>query len=108
MTTLTTTNTAPAPADETIQLRIDMIDGRFDLDSDTVVYMNYARKRIQELAKELNNVRPANFDNGRFIAAIDHLQQAKNLFCDAAILGDEAARRRKKRAIATESSTGGD
>lgn len=90
------------PADESIKLRIDMLNGHFDLTAPTTDFMNIVRQEIERTARTLNETRPADVDIGRFIAAIDHLQQAKNLFCDSVILGEEAQTRRKKRAISNE------
>lgn len=80
-----------------ISLRLDMIDGTFDLDSETTAYMATTRKAIAELAKSLAASAPSTCDVGRLIAAIDHLQQAKNILCDSAILGCEAETRKRKR-----------
>lgn len=55
--------------------------------------MAAVRINIATVANELRVLAPGTCDVGRFIAALDHLQQAKNLFCDSAILGLEAKRR---------------
>ena len=81
-----------------------MINGQFDLDAETIAFMKLARETISEAAEKLSKARPQNANVGRFIAAVDHLQQSKNLFCDAAILGNEEANRTaaKKRKLAEE------
>jgi hypothetical protein len=83
-------------SNESVKLRVDMIDGMFQLDDATKDFMTRVRTEVAALAARLAATAPATCDVGRFIAATDHLQQAKNLYCDAAILGREAANRREK------------
>jgi hypothetical protein len=80
----------------TIQLRVDLINGQFELDQKTKDFMVEVRINIATVANELVNLSPGTCDVDRFIAALDHLQQAKNLFCDSAILGLEAKRRKEQ------------
>lgn len=85
---------------EAIQVRVDMINGQFGLDEETLKFMRLVREEIAALAEKLSKARPESANIGRFIAAVDHLQQTKNLFCDAAILGNEEDNRAKKRKAA--------
>jgi len=82
---------------DAIRLRADMINGHFDLSEETVTYMNTVRAECSALVTRLIEARPATYDVGRFIACIDTIQHAKNLACDAAILGNEAANRKRTR-----------
>lgn len=82
-----------------------MINGMFELDQATKDFMPTVRRKIEALATELVKEVPDTCDIGRVIAAVDLLQQAKNTFIDAAILGCEAAsRKRKATEAAAESS----
>lgn len=87
---------------DAIDVRVDMINGQFELDQETLLFMKIARVECAALADKLNKARPATLDVGRFIAAIDHLQQVKNILCDSAIIGGEMSNRKKRKA--TESS----
>lgn len=78
---------------DVFQLRVDLINGQFELDQKTKDFMAAVRINIAIVANQLSNLAPGTCDVGRFIAALDCLQQAKNLFCDSAILGLEAKRR---------------
>lgn len=89
-------------ADEAINLRIDLLNNQFELDPETVAFINLVRERTQALARELYAARPTNYDPGRFVAATDGLHHAAGLFCDAVVLGDELSRRRKKRAVSND------
>ena len=80
-----------------IDVRVDMINGMFDLDKDTKDFMNLARQECAALASKLNAARPLTVDVGRFIAALDHIQYVKNLLCDAAILGNELDNRKRRK-----------
>lgn len=90
---------------ETIQIRVDMLNGSFDLDPETLAFMKLSRETIAAAADTLNKARPQNANVGRFIAAIDHLQQTKNLFCDAVILGNEEENRKLAKKRKAETST---
>ncbi len=78
---------------DVIKLRVDFLNGTFDLEDDTKAFMNTARSEMETAARKIYEGRPKNFDYGRFIAAVDAMQHAKNLFCDSAILGSEHAKR---------------
>jgi hypothetical protein len=73
-----------------LEPRVMMIDGRFDLPEETVNAMNDIRVSVERCAHYLYEVvfcDPAvKLDMGRAIAAIDLLQQVKNVACDAVIL----------------------
>ena len=84
-------------SNEAIKLRADMIDGQFELDTNTVAFMTWIRQACAALAQEARQRAPDTCDVGRLIAAVDHLQQTKNLFCDAVILGHEATERKKRK-----------
>lgn len=86
---------------EAISVRVDMINGQFDLNDETTKFMKLVREKHSQLAKELQDAAPETCDVGRFIAALDSLQHTKNLFCDSAIIGSETTSR-KKRKIETE------
>jgi len=87
-----------------VDVRIDMINGMFDRDQDTLDFMKLAQTECAAMATKLNAARPATIDVGRFIAALDHIQYVKNLLCDAAILGKELENR-KKRKVDTSTDT---
>ncbi len=80
---------------EAISLRADMINGQFDISKEETEFMNLVRQIMSHAAKEIQFRAPATCDIGRFIAGMDALQVAKNLFCDAAILGKESDNRKK-------------
>lgn len=73
-----------------------MINGRFDLQSDTTDFMDVVRSAMEEAATKIIESAPDYCDIGRVIAGVDTLQQAKNIFCDAAILGNEKQNRTKR------------
>jgi len=77
-----------------VQVRADMINGCFDLKPGTIEFMEMARDEIAKTAQKLLAAAPASVDIGRLIAGIDALQAAKNLFCDAAIIGGELGKRK--------------
>lgn len=79
-----------------IDLRVDLINGNFELNDESIIFMTLVRTRIHDLAVELVDACPDDANVGRLIAAIDHLQLTKNLFCDAIILGNEARNRKPK------------
>lgn len=81
-----------------VQVRLDMINGMFDLDEPTTLFMKFARSKISDLAKELVDAAPSTVDVGRLIATIDALQAAKDVVCAAAILGKETDSRKKRKA----------
>ena len=88
-----------SPMDEVpaIKVRIDMVNGQFDLKDEDVAYMKLVREQTSQLAKKLAEEAPKTSNIGRIIAATDALQQVKNLYCDAAILGREEANRRSEK-----------
>lgn len=77
-------------ADETIDARVGLIDGNFDLPTDTSRRFGVIRKVLQGAAQTIASVvREAgedNYDVGRLIAALDLLQQAKDTACVSLIL----------------------
>ena len=85
--------TASTGTVDVIKLRVDFLNGTFDLEDDTKAFMNMARFEIETAARKIYEGRPKKFDYGRFVAAMDAMQHAKNLFCDSAILGSEHAKR---------------
>jgi hypothetical protein len=79
-----------ARSSESINARVKLINGNFDLPNDVPPYMKIVRETIAEAAKKITQSLPVDVDAGRTIAALDLLQQAKNTFCDAAILPHHA------------------
>ena len=86
--------TTPNPA---IDVRVDMVNGNFELNKESKAFMNFAREECAALAKKLGDARPPTADVGRFIAALDHLQILKNLLCDSVIIGNELENRKKRK-----------
>lgn len=84
-------------ANPALALRVDLIDGQFDLSGETLAFMNAVRTEIKKTARLIVSMAPRDCDTGRLIAAVDSLQHTKNLFCDAAILGCEAEARKKRK-----------
>lgn len=84
---------------DVLRLRADLVNGTFDLPDENKEYMAFVRTTIAKAADELlsEDKLPAKFDMGRLIAALDALQHAKNLACDAVILGAEAETRKRKK-----------
>lgn len=82
---------------EAISVRVDMINGQFNLDQPTLDFMKLVREKTSTLGQELRDAAPATCDVGRFIAAMDSLQKTKNLYCDAAIIGKESSNRKKRK-----------
>lgn len=76
-----------------VQVRLDMIDGMFDLRAETTDYMKSVRKSVSDVARSVVEGAPEDVDVGRIIAALDALQQVKNVLCDAAIIGSEKTKR---------------
>ena len=77
------------PITDPVAKRVAMINGYFDLPDDTIQSMKRVREASVEYAKELQCIfkyAGVNVDTGRAIAAIDHVQQTKNIACDALIL----------------------
>jgi hypothetical protein len=91
---------------EAVKLRADMVNGQFTLDANTTAFMALVRVEFGTLAQRLAERAPPTCDVGRFIAAIDHMQQTKNLFCDSAILGIENETRKKRKLAETSASSG--
>lgn len=87
---------------EAVKLRVEMIDENFDLGEEELKFIKLSRELISELADKLSKACPTNANVGRFIAAIDHLQQTKYLVSDAVTLGAEEDNR-KRRKTATSS-----
>jgi hypothetical protein len=81
---------------DAIDIRVDIINSVITLDDDTKEFMMIASAEIAAAAKTLASKRPPTADFGRFIAAIDTLQQAKNLFWDSATIGAEDSKRAKR------------
>lgn len=82
---------------EAVQLRVDMINGQFETSAETTAFMRTVRAEIAAVAKRLSETAPETCDTGRFIAALDLLQQAKNVLCDSALLGGEASARKRRK-----------
>ncbi len=80
---------------DVVKLRIDFLNGTFDLEDDTKAFMNMARSEMETAARKIDQGRPKEFDYGRWVAAVDAMQHAKNLFCDSAIIGGEHEKRKK-------------
>lgn len=79
-----------------LRVRADMIDGRFELSDESVKFMAQAREVLGQAGEDLLAAAPAHTDVGRLTAALDALQHAKNLFCDAVIIGNESENRKKR------------
>ena len=77
-------------AADTIDARVAMINGQFDLPDGTSDRFDKIRAAIQHAAKvvsaEVRGAGDGNFDVGRLIAAVDMLQHAKDTACCALIL----------------------
>jgi len=87
---------------DAIELRIAMVDGRFDLTDETVEFMNKVRSELAATLRSLATQRPPEYDYGRFVAFCDAVQAAKNVACDSAILGNELATRKRAKTADTE------
>ena len=67
--------------------RAAMINGNFTLPEQTLKSMKRIREVTAQAADEINKIlKSDNHDVGRRIAALDHLQQVKNIACDSLIL----------------------
>jgi hypothetical protein len=82
VTTRSTTRNAAVHA------RVSMINGRFDLPERTPPALNLVREAVADAAEKVTSAVEGaeTHDTGRLIAALDLLQQAKNVACDALIL----------------------
>ncbi len=87
--------TAPHPIrdNRSVQTRTDMLGDKFESDEETRLFVERVHKLLSFVAHELMVEVPASCDVGRYIAGVDALRHAENLFCDAAILGAETERR---------------
>ena len=75
------------PIEDPVEKRVAMINGYFDLPTDTVDGMKEIRLAVADCAHRLEAVfKRCKVDTGRAIATIDLLQQTKNVACDALIL----------------------
>ena len=76
------------PRLDPLSARVEMINGRFDLPDATLDQMREIRAACQRCARLLKAAfdEAKDKDIGRCIAAIDALQLAKNIACDALIL----------------------
>ena len=87
----------PIATNEAICLRTDVIKGTLELDDETKEFMNYVRDVLHDAATLIKNRAPAKCDIGRIIAGMDALQHAKNVFCEAALIGSENDKRKKRK-----------
>ncbi len=87
----------PMCENETISLRVDMINGLFELSEEETKFMNFVRDTISKTAEDITKHAPSTCDVGRIIAGVDALQHAKNLFWDATVLGKDADNRKKRK-----------
>ena len=75
---------------DAFEQRVEMVDGRFDLPNKTLDAMNQIRGAAAAFARVLQQVHSDlgkdNVNYGRLIAAVDLIQNAKNVACDAVIL----------------------
>jgi hypothetical protein len=80
--------TNPGYYKPTIEARVDMINGYFPLPGGTVEAMKTVRAAADVFARALLQVSKevSVVDTGRMIAAIDLIQQTKNVACDSLIL----------------------
>lgn len=71
-----------------VAARVKMVNGHFDLPAQTLTSMGEIRGVVAEAAEKMAASVECNdkYDVGRLIAALDHLQQAKNIACDSLIL----------------------
>lgn len=71
-----------------VAARVKMVNGQFDLPAQTLKSMGEIREAVAETAEKIaaSVERNEKHDIGRLIAALDHLQQAKNIACDSLIL----------------------
>ena len=73
--------------DDPLEKRVEMINGQFDLPGDSVEGMKEIRIAVSLCARTIHeSFKKRKVDIGRAIAAMDSLQQAKNIACDALIL----------------------
>jgi len=73
---------------DAVEARVEMINGMFDLPDATREAMKHVRAATETAARAVRaavEAAPAH-DKGRLIAALDALQAAKNVACDALIL----------------------
>ena len=80
-----------------IALRLDLINGQFDLEPETTDAMRAARAILAKAGRDVIAVMPKHADIGRTIAFLDMLQAAKDTVCVAAIIGDETKNRAGQR-----------
>lgn len=80
-----------------IALRLDLINGQFDLEPETPDSMRAVRAILQKAARDVIAVMPKHADIGRTIAFLDAVQAAKDTACVAMILGDETKNRAEQR-----------
>ena len=74
-----------------------MINGSFELTDQEKEFMKLVREVLSDATKRIHDGAPPTCDIGCIVAGTDLLQQAKNKFCDAAILGKEADTRKKRK-----------
>ncbi|QJX71277.1 hypothetical protein F-S17_0013 [Faustovirus] len=74
---------------EAITTRAKLVNGNFNLPTETINAMREIREACSELATRLEAIVKADgaqFDTGRMIAAMDLVQQVKDTACVAVIL----------------------
>ena len=79
-----------------VQLRVDMINGVYDLTETETEFMRVVCNELAQAAQNIMSRAPPHCDTGRLIAFSDALLHAKHIAHDAVIIGSES----KKRAAA--------
>lgn len=82
-----------------VEIRCDLLNEKFELGEDTTAFMQLACDHISRCAKAVCAARPKDADLDRVIAFVDKLQEAAKTICTAAIIGEERAKRAKKRKV---------
>jgi len=89
---------------EAVRVRAAVIQDHVVLEAHTQQYLAKVNAAIGATANELIADAPPNTDVGRFIAAIDALQHAADLFRQAVLVGEETLSRKRRREEAADAS----
>lgn len=90
---------------EAVAVRVAWLEGMTPED-ETKVFADMVAFELSGVAQRLRLAAPVTCDHGRFIAGVDTLEQAKGIFIAAAALGNEADKRKKRKAAAMSSDKG--
>lgn len=73
--------------DDSIQSRIDIINGYWPLTDETKAVMNSIRKILSEAANAITTeIEKVPYDNAKLITALDRIQETKDIACVSVIL----------------------